>query len=99
MDMGLQAEPNVNDVCRDSSFHEGNTSHPNRSKAESGQRSMRDARELDTIIYGYYTETEDQLRWHIVLPEGEDDRRLIAASQIAEEGFAGVTIIGDEDKN
>ena len=35
---------------------------------------------------------------HIVLPEGEDDRTLIAASQIAEERFASVTIIGYEDK-
>jgi phosphate acetyltransferase len=35
---------------------------------------------------------------HIVLPEGEDDRTIIAASKIAEERIARITIIGDEEK-
>jgi phosphate acetyltransferase len=35
---------------------------------------------------------------HIVLPEGEDDRTIIAASQIAEERLARITVLGDEEK-
>lgn len=35
---------------------------------------------------------------HIVLPEGEDDRTIIAASKIAEERIARVTVLGDEGK-
>jgi len=35
---------------------------------------------------------------HIVLPEGEDDRTIIAASKIAEERIARVTMLGDEEK-
>lgn len=35
---------------------------------------------------------------HIVLPEGEDDRTIIAASKIAEERIARITVLGDEEK-
>jgi phosphate acetyltransferase len=35
---------------------------------------------------------------HIVLPEGEDDRTIIAASKVAEERLARVTVLGDEEK-
>lgn len=35
---------------------------------------------------------------HIVLPEGEDDRTLIAAAKITEERIARVTVLGDEEK-
>lgn len=35
---------------------------------------------------------------HIVLPEGEDDRTIVAAAKIAEERIARVTLIGDEEK-
>jgi phosphate acetyltransferase len=35
---------------------------------------------------------------HIVLPEGEDDRTIIAAAKVAEARFALVTVIGDEEK-
>jgi len=35
---------------------------------------------------------------HIVLPEGEDDRTIIAASRIASERIARVTLLGDEEK-
>ena len=35
---------------------------------------------------------------HIVLPEGEDDRTIIAASKIAEERLARITLLGDVDK-
>ncbi|MCI0525117.1 MAG: phosphate acetyltransferase [Acidobacteria bacterium] len=35
---------------------------------------------------------------HIVLPEGEDDRTIIAASKIAGERIARVTALGDEEK-
>lgn len=35
---------------------------------------------------------------HILLPEPEDDRTLIAAAKIEEEGIAPVTLIGDEAK-
>src|SRR5689334_8707238 len=35
---------------------------------------------------------------HIVLPEGEDDRTVIAASKIAEERLARITVLGDEEK-
>ncbi|MDX2030078.1 MAG: phosphate acetyltransferase [Blastocatellia bacterium] len=33
---------------------------------------------------------------HIVLPEGEDDRTIVAASKIAAERLARVTVLGDE---
>jgi phosphate acetyltransferase len=33
---------------------------------------------------------------HIVLPEGEDDRTIVAASKVAEERIARVTVLGDE---
>ena len=33
---------------------------------------------------------------HIVLPEGSDERTLVAASKIAEERIARVTVLGDE---
>lgn len=35
---------------------------------------------------------------HIVLPEGEDDRTLIAAAKIILERIAHVTVLGDEEK-
>jgi len=35
---------------------------------------------------------------HIVLPEGEDDRTIIAASKVAEERIARVTVLGNEEK-
>jgi len=35
---------------------------------------------------------------HIVLPEGEDDRTIVAASKIAEERLARITVLGDEVK-
>lgn len=35
---------------------------------------------------------------HIVLPEGEDDRTIIAAARVAQERIARVTILGDEQK-
>jgi len=35
---------------------------------------------------------------HIVLPEGEDDRTIIAASKVAEERLARITMLGDEEK-
>jgi phosphate acetyltransferase len=35
---------------------------------------------------------------HIVLPEGEDDRTIVAASKIAEERLAKITALGDEEK-
>jgi phosphate acetyltransferase len=35
---------------------------------------------------------------HIVLPEGEDDRTIIAASRVAAERIARVTLIGNEEK-
>ncbi len=35
---------------------------------------------------------------HIVLPEGGDDRTIVAAARVAEERIARVTVIGDEEK-
>jgi len=35
---------------------------------------------------------------HIVLPEGEDDRTIIAASKVVEERIARITVLGDEEK-
>ncbi len=35
---------------------------------------------------------------HIVLPEGEDDRTIIAAARIVQERIARVTLLGDEQK-
>ena len=35
---------------------------------------------------------------HIVLPEGEDDRTIIAAARVAQERIARVTLLGDEQK-
>lgn len=35
---------------------------------------------------------------HIVLPEGDDERTIIAASKIAEERLARVTVLGDEEQ-
>ena len=35
---------------------------------------------------------------HIVLPEGEDDRTIIAAARITQERIARVTLLGDEQK-
>jgi len=35
---------------------------------------------------------------HIVLPEGEDDRTIIAASKVAEERLARITVLGDEER-
>jgi phosphate acetyltransferase len=37
-------------------------------------------------------------RKHIVLPEGEDDRILVAASRLAMMDFVDFTILGDQDK-
>ena len=35
---------------------------------------------------------------HIVLPEGDDDRTLVAAAQIAEQRLARLTVLGEEEK-
>jgi phosphate acetyltransferase len=35
---------------------------------------------------------------HIVLPEGEDDRTIVAASKVAADRIARVTLLGDEEK-
>ena len=35
---------------------------------------------------------------HIVLPEGDDDRTIVAAAKVVEERLARVTVIGDEEK-
>ena len=35
---------------------------------------------------------------HIILPEGEDDRTIIAAARITSERVARVTLLGDEEK-
>jgi phosphotransacetylase len=35
---------------------------------------------------------------HILLPEGEDDRTILAASKIAAERIARVTVFGEEEK-
>lgn len=35
---------------------------------------------------------------HIVLPEGDDDRTLVAAAQIAEQRLARLTVLGNEEK-
>ncbi len=35
---------------------------------------------------------------HIVLPEGDDDRTIIAASKVAEERIARVTVLGNEEQ-
>jgi phosphate acetyltransferase len=35
---------------------------------------------------------------HIVLPEGEDERTIVAAAQVVNERIARVTLIGDEDR-
>lgn len=35
---------------------------------------------------------------HIVLPEGDDDRTLVAAAQIAEHRLARLTVLGEEEK-
>ena len=35
---------------------------------------------------------------HIVLPEGEDDRTIIAAARVAQERIARLTLLGDEQK-
>jgi phosphate acetyltransferase len=35
---------------------------------------------------------------HIVLPEGEDERTIIAAARVIEERIARVSLIGDEDR-
>ena len=35
---------------------------------------------------------------HIVLPEGEDDRTIVAAARITNERIARVTLLGDEEK-
>ncbi len=35
---------------------------------------------------------------HIVLPEGEDDRTIIAAAKVVEERIARLTLIGDEER-
>src|SRR5262245_46011623 len=35
---------------------------------------------------------------HIILPEGEDDRTIIAASRISAERIARITLLGDTEK-
>jgi phosphate acetyltransferase len=35
---------------------------------------------------------------HIVLPEGDDDRTIIAAAKVAEERIARITVLGEEEK-
>ena len=42
--------------------------------------------------------TAKKIQKHIVLPEGNDDRILTAASQIAEDKVAKITILGDAEK-
>src|SRR2546430_2259931 len=35
---------------------------------------------------------------HIILPEGEDDRTIVAAARVIEARIARVTLLGDEEK-
>ena len=39
-----------------------------------------------------------KLNKHIVLPEGEDSRVVLAASKTVKEGLAKVTLLGDENE-
>lgn len=48
---------------------------------------------VDSII-----ERAAKLNKHVVLPEGEDARVVKAAEEIARQGFAKVTVLGDEKK-
>ena len=48
------------------------------------------------ILRKFRVQAATQLQ-HIVLPEGSDDRTLIAASKTAEERLARVTVLGDEE--
>lgn len=49
------------------------------------------------ILRKFRVQAATQLQ-HIVLPEGGDDRTIIAASKIAEERLARVTVLGDEEQ-
>ena len=70
-----------------------------------------DVEELNTKINSVKTESltprmfqynllsnAKKIQKHIVLPEGNDDRILTAASQIAEDKVAKITILGDPEK-
>jgi len=70
-----------------------------------------DVEELNTKINSVKTESltprmfqynllsnAKKIQKHIVLPEGNDDRILTAASQIAEDKVAKITILGDSEK-
>ena len=43
-------------------------------------------------------ERASKLHKHIVLPEGEDQRVIVAAQDIVKQGFADVTVLGDKDE-
>lgn len=49
------------------------------------------------ILQKFRARAATQLQ-HIVLPEGSDDRTLVAASQIAEQRLARLTVLGEEEK-
>ena len=51
----------------------------------------------ETIQYNLLSNAK-KIQKHIVLPEGNDDRILTAASQIAEDKVAKITILGDPEK-
>ena len=46
----------------------------------------------------YMIETAKKLHKRIVLPEGEEDRILLAAAQLAQDELAHLTILGEEEK-
>jgi phosphate acetyltransferase len=46
----------------------------------------------------YMIETAKKLQKRIVLPEGEEDRILLAAAQLAQDELAHLTILGEEEK-
>ena len=46
----------------------------------------------------YMIETAKKLQKRIVLPEGEEDRILSAAAQLAQDELAHLTILGEEEK-
>lgn len=49
------------------------------------------------ILHRIRVQAATQLQ-HIVLPEGGDDRTIIAAARLAQERIARVTVLGDEEK-
>ena len=46
----------------------------------------------------YMIEAAKKLQKRIVLPEGEEDRILLAAAQLAQDELAHLTILGEEEK-